>query len=92
MGLFDFIFGSPEKKEKDLREKLAHVEGINRSSKAEIVKLREELSKLSEDKIEEKNNIQQSILDHEEAIRRSEKDIARMKAKLTKLKPAVNFS
>lgn len=83
------IFGSPEKRREDLKEKLAHVVSINKSSKAELETLRNQLTKLSEDKVEERNNIQQLILEHEEAIRRSDKDIEYLKRKLTKLNPAM---
>ena len=83
------IFGSPEKRREDLKEKLAQVVSINKSSKAELETLRNQLTKLSEDKVEERNNIQQLILEHEEAIRRSDKDIEYLKRKLTKLNPAM---
>jgi predicted nucleic acid-binding Zn-ribbon protein len=89
MGFLDMIFGSPEKRREDLKEKLAQVVSINKSSKAELETLRNQLTKLSEDKVEERNNIQQLILEHEEAIRRSDKDIEYLKRKLTKLNPAM---
>ncbi len=87
MGLLDLFFGSPEKREKKLRERLEYVEGLINRSYQRLAELRKSLSNARDDN--EKNEIQQDILDIEETLRRSETDRNNLRNKLSKLKPAM---
>ena len=87
MGFLDIIFGSPEKKEKKLREKLEYLENMCRSTTQELANLRERLSNATDEK--EKKNIQQGILDCEEILRRCDTDMNHIKNKLSKLNPVM---